>query len=79
MKIKYLTLTPLLLLTQSAIACRCVDPDIAKAYKNSSVIVQVTAKDIIKAPEGSGITAILNVTKSWKNQKNKKIAVNSCK
>ena len=66
-----------LLSISHASACRCIEPEIATAYKNSVAVVQVTAEEVINVPEGSGITAILNVSKSWKTNTASKIAVNS--
>lgn len=62
---------------QTAYACRCKAPEIANSYNNSVAIVQVTAEEVINVPEGSGITAILNVTKTWKAGTTSKIVVNS--
>jgi len=77
-KILPISIFILLLLTETTVlACRCNPPDVARAWKDASLVVRVKVDDVIILPSGEGSSAIVTVAASWKKDSPKRLVVSS--
>lgn len=67
----------LLLVPQLAIACRCTEPSIESAYNQADIVLRAKVEDVVEAPTGEGLTAILDISQSWKKSTKARAIVNT--
>jgi len=58
-----------------ALACRCAEPAPEDAYRGADAVVQASVTKVVPASDGPGGTAILHVSRAWKADVPKEIAV----
>ncbi len=72
---RYILVLICMLSATSAIACRCKQPSLEDAYKNASLVVHASVKDVVTMPSGEGNTTILEIKNAWKAMSPARLAV----
>jgi hypothetical protein len=74
-KLHFMLIAFCVMTANTAIACRCQQPEASDSYNDASLVVRARVADIVTAPSGEGSTAILEITDAWKAESPSRIAV----